>query len=73
MLVYHLLFPVSSQRDKDFLVSPNIYALFTGKQITSRDRYGLKLSIVLMDTTEFFKQAFNKTLIPFQLIYELCV
>lgn len=26
-----------------------------------------------MDKTQFFKQAFNKSLIPFHLIYELCV
>lgn len=73
MLLYHLLFLVSSQRDKDFVVSPNMYALFTSKQIPSRDRYGLKRSVVLMDKTQFFKQAFNKSLIPFHLIYEVCV
>lgn len=26
-----------------------------------------------MDKAQFFKQAFNKSLIPFHLIYELCV
>lgn len=73
MLLHHLLFPVSSPGGKLFVVSPNMYVLFTSKQITSRNRYGLKPSVVLMGTTQFFKQAFNKSLIPFHLFYELCV
>lgn len=73
MLLYHLLVPVSSTRDKDFVVSPNRYVLFSSKQITRRDRYGLKRRVLLVDKTQFFKQAFNKSLIPFHLIYELCV
>lgn len=32
----------------------------TSKQMTKRDRYGLKRSVVLMDKTQFLKQAFNK-------------
>lgn len=52
------------------VVSPNILST---KQITGANRCGFKPNVALMAATQFFKLPFNKSLIPYHLIYDLCV